>query len=186
MSGNPSVDYTVLTDALNAAPNSAATLDLIVNAPFTEQKVEMALLFLGIISFYLIDEPRQEVYMVGASDTEYYHLAIKHYPFDPKEYRLALSATDNPIVQAILQGEAVHYDDWGNLRRPGASVDTVRLNQATSGIAAMYIYPLTGTRRGALMYNFFQYGDGIGAAQLEFMERYTNLVSGVLSRADTH
>jgi hypothetical protein len=174
------IDYASLASELSHYPTKQAMLQATVDAPFIKLKVEMAMLFLGFISFFLVDEAHKKVYLAGTSDTEHYHLSVKDYPFDPKKFRLDLNDKKNHIVQAIVDKKVVHNNDWGQVSRPEAAVETVRLNQATSGISAVYIYPLTGKKRGALMYNFFQFGDGISKQQLEFMRRYTDMVSAAV------
>lgn len=169
----------VLQTALQEAPDSATYASLVVNEPFRQAALAMAELFLGFICLYVVDG--EDLRLVAASDTEYYHLAVSSYPaFDPANFSLPLSQTDNDIVRAVLTNKPVHTDDWSSVKRPAAAAETVRLNQASSGIAMAYSYPLSGPKPGVLMYNFYQYAEAIGSAQLQFMEQYTELVSASL------
>jgi hypothetical protein len=91
-----------------------------------------------------------------------------------------MEESENDIVKAVSSNKVIHTNDWSRVRRPKASAETVRLNQASSGIAATYSYPLNGEHRGVMMYNFYQYIDSIGDDQMNFMQRYTELVSKYL------
>lgn len=148
----------------------------VVNQPFQRYPLAMAELFLGFMCIYLVDD--QDLRFMGASDTEYYHLAIKDYPpFDPDDFIFPMTDTDNDLVRAITENKPLHSDGWDTIRRKKSQLEVVRLNQASSGIAQAYSYPLQGTRRGALMFNYYQYADAIGDDQLAFMGEYTELVS---------
>jgi hypothetical protein len=172
--------YQDLRQTLMAAKSPRAYAATVVNAPYDLLPLQMAELFLGFICLYLVEG--DEVRFLAASDTEYYQLAIKDYPaFDPNDFRLPLGDTSNDIVRAVVEQKPIHSVDWNNVKRHEAAPETVRLNQATSGIATAYIYPFkTQHQRGALMFNYYQYAEAIGQAQLDFMQHYTDLVSSAL------
>jgi hypothetical protein len=174
---SPAPDDQILRTTLSAVPPGPAFFQAVVNAPYEQLPLKMAELFLGFICFYIAEG--KEARFKAASDTEYYHLSIRDYPsFDPDNFRLPLSDTDNDIVRAIVDQAPVHSLDWSKVKRRDAAVETVRLNQATSGIAAAYVYPFaTESGRGALMFNYFQYPEAIDQSQLDFMQKYTRLVS---------
>jgi hypothetical protein len=175
----PTVDFEHLTAQLAAAP-SKDIYRTIVEAPF-QNKLAMAFLFVGFICAYEVDEAKSEVQLMAASGTAEYELAIEHYKFKPSNFHLSLDTdTDNTIVQAVTSGHPQGTSDWLTLSRKRKSAQAVRFNQANSGIAYTAIYPFQATRRGALMFNFYQYADEISKEQRDFMERYTALVSTFL------
>ena len=138
----------------------------------------MAFLFLGFICLYVVDEAKNEVQLVAASGTEEYARAVERYNFNLTKFHLSLADNpDNTIVKAIVRSKPQDTTDWVTLSRKGSSPETVRFNQANSGIAYTAIYPFSSPRRGAMMYNFYQYPDKIDDAQREFMQKYTALVA---------
>lgn len=176
---SPEIDYQFLTAQLDAA-KPGNIYQIVVSVPF-ENGVDMVLLFLGFICLYIVDEKKNKIQLVAASGTEEYRLAIEYIDFKLEEYVLDFKKNkDNTIVQAITSGKPKHTTDWATLNSGQNSTKSVRLNQANSGIAYTAIYPLQGPTRGALMFNYYQYPDGIGAAQEAFMKRYTKLVSSHL------
>jgi hypothetical protein len=175
----PAFPYADMQQELKAARSSQASHDAIANVPFHHQ-LESALLFLGFITFFLVDEAKQLVRIAAVSDNEYYDMAVSGYNFDPKKFTLSLDDADNSIVKSILSGKPETTIDWDTIKRPQADNEAARLNQASSGIACTVVYPLTGSKRGALMYNYFQYQDGVGEQQQDFMETYTDIVSKLL------
>jgi hypothetical protein len=163
-----------------ATPKSIYSV--IANAPF-KNELEMALLFLGFICVYVVDEKVNRIRLKAASDTAMYHLAVDHFSFDAKSYYLEFDKNkDNSIVRAIVKGKPQRTTDWSTLNRGKTPLEIVRLNQASSGIACSVIYPLESTVRGALMFSYYQYPDQIGTRQEEFMRHYTKLVSKYLAR----
>lgn len=178
-------DLTTAYKALEAAVSSPLSLKnfakAVVDEPFKNAPLVMAELFMGFMCLYVLDENGKDLRLLAASDTEYYELGVKDYPaFDPNNFVLSMDDTDNDIVRTVISGKPDHTDDWSSVQRAGAATETVRLNQASSGIAIVYNYPLTSKKRGVMMYNYFQYADGIGDDQTDFMQRYTEIVSGFL------
>jgi len=132
---------------------------------------------------YIVDEKTNEIHLVAASGTEEYRLSVEHMDFKAEDYTLDFDKNkDNTIVQAIAGGKPKHTTDWTTLNRGQTPAETVRLNQANSGIAYSVIYPLSGPAKGALMYNYYQYQDGIGDTQKAFMKRYAKLIGSYLPR----
>jgi hypothetical protein len=157
-----------------------ALMNLVAQAPFTYDR-EMAFLFLGFISFFVVDEEEELLLPGGVTDNDYYRESIANYKFEFSEYRVPMSATDNSVVQAIISRKPVIVTSWETIRRPTIEEGYARLNQASGGIGCSIVYPLKGKVRGALMYNFFQYPESIGKTQEVFMQRYADIVSKILS-----
>jgi len=174
------VPYALVEQLFDSADDQKTLYKHVVNAPF-EYPVATAFLFLGFISFFLVDEAKSLIRLVGVSDTEYYRLSVADYPFRPSAFTVRLDNPDNAIATAVREDKIVPLHDWGKLRRPRARDEAVRLNQASAGIGYSVLYPLPGSVRGALLYNYFQYQDAIGDDQRNFMEAYTNLVADALT-----
>lgn len=175
-------DLTTAYKSLEAALSSRLTLkefaSVVVNDPFEHAPLVMAEIFLGFMCLYVVSKDGGQLRLLAVSDTEYYRLGVRGYPaFDPDNFSLPMDNVKNDLVKAVVQDRPVHTADWSSVRRAGTAKEAVRLNQASSGIATVYNYPLTGKQRGVMMYNFFQYADGIGEDQTQFMEQYTRLVS---------
>jgi hypothetical protein len=172
--------YKLLEQTLKAEKTSReALLKLVAQAPFTHDR-EMAFLFLGFISFFVVDDSGELILPGGVTDNDYYRESIANYRFKFSEYRVPMSAADNSVVQAIKTGKPVVVTSWETLRRPNIEKGYAGLNQASGGIGCSIVYPLRGKARGALMYHFFQYPESIGEAQEAFMQHYTDIVSKLL------
>jgi hypothetical protein len=169
-----------LERTLKAEKSRSEALNLVAQAPFAYHR-EMGLLFLGFISFFVLDDKGTEILPGGVTDNNYYHASVAHYTFNFSEYRVPMSAKRNSVVQAITSGEPVMVTSWETIRRPKIQKGYASLNQADGGIGCSVIYPLTGKVKGAIMYNFFQYPESIGEPQEAFMHRYTDIVSDTLS-----
>jgi hypothetical protein len=175
-SGVLTIDYELLATQLAAKSNSD-TFKAIVEVPF-DNKLAMGLLFLGFICLYIVDEGKSEIQLMAASGTEEYRLAVERYNFKPSDFHLGFDTDkENTIVRAIASGQPQDTTDWVTLSRKHSSPEVVRLNQANSGIAYTAIYPFSSPKRGALMYNFYQYPDKINGEQRAFMEQYTELAA---------
>jgi hypothetical protein len=173
--------YKELEQALLAAKTDRATLyKAIVEEPFVHDRA-MGLLFLGFISFFVLDDEQQMIVVAAATDNEYYHQSVDNYDFKLSDYKLPLTATDNSVVRAITTGEPVSSDNWDSFRRPQIEEGVARLNQADGGIGYSVVYPVAGKIKGALMFNYYQFPEAIGAAQEGFMQRYSELVSAALA-----
>ncbi len=152
----------------------------IVQVPFDHERA-MALLFLGFISLFVVDEVNQVVVPGAFTENEYYQHSVADYDFDPTTYKLPLTSTENGVVKAITTGQAVSSDNWDSFRRPNIDEGVARLNQAAGGIGYSMVYPVTGKIKGALIFNYYQFPEAIGEAQKMFMDRYSKLVSKVLA-----
>jgi hypothetical protein len=176
----PSFPYEKIRERLEAAVDSKEFGAIVANGPF-QYELETTLLFLGLITFFLVDEQKQCVRLAGVSDTEYYRMSVKDYKFSPAKYEVPLRNTGNSLVQAITSGDPIATTDWGTLSREQSSDDAARLNQASGGIGSSFAYPLPGKARGVLLFAYFQYPDAIGSIQRKFMERYAQLVVDCLA-----
>jgi hypothetical protein len=173
--------YKDIERALQAAKTDQQTLyQAIVEEPFRHDRA-MALLFLGFMTFFVVDEDEQVVLAGAVTDNDYYKQSVANYDFELGDYKIPLTAADNSVVQAITSGNPVSSDNWDTFRRPDVEVGVARLNQADSGIGYTVVYPVTGKVKGALMFNFYQFPEAIGDAQEGFMKRYSELVSEVLA-----
>ncbi len=178
----PIIAYDELERKLRSAKSKPELFRAVANLPF-EYKLETALLFLGLISFFIADKEAGEVKLAAVSDTEYYRAAVENYNFDPKNYRISLDDPANSIAKTIKTSKPQKTNDWANLRRPGVPSKYPRANQANSGIANNAVYPLDIPGGGALLYSYYQYGEDMGKPQEEFMSKYAALVSKALKRA---
>lgn len=173
--------YADLERDLQAADTDLQALyQAIVSAPF-EYERDMALLFLGFISLFVLDEAEQVVVPGAFTQNEYYQHSVADHNFDPTTYKLPLSLTDNVVVKAITTGTPVGSDNWDNFKRPHIEEGVARLNQAAGGIGYSAVYPVSGKVKGALIFNYYQFPEAIGEVQSEFMERYSKLVSKALA-----
>jgi len=174
--------YAGLQDAFaEAGADQDSLSQLIVEAPFAFER-EAGLLFLGFISYFLVDEAGQALQLIGVTDNDYYRQSVQGYPFAVKEYIVPLTATDNSLIQALHEGKPVVSTNWESLRREDAPEGVARLNQASGGIGYSVAYPLTGKTQGALLFNYFGLPENIGEPQDDFMARYAKLVERALAR----
>lgn len=179
---SPEIDYRLLKTLLDAA-TPQNIYQVVVGAPF-KNGIDMAYLFLGFMCLYVVDEKANVIRLVAASGTEEYRLSVEHMDFKLEDYVLDFEKNKkNTIVQAIVSGKPQHTSDWATLNSGKTPVESVRINQANSGIACTVVHPLTEPAKGALMYNYYQYADGIGDKQKSFMKQYTKLASNYLGLA---
>lgn len=172
--------YKEIEQALQAAETDQATLyRAVADEPFRHSRA-MALLFLGFISFFVVDAEQGQVAAAGVTDNDYYRQSVANYDFQLSDYKLPLTDKSNSVVEAITTGKPVSSDNWDTFRRPDVEAGVARLNQADGGIGYSVVYPLQGKTKGALMFNFYQFPESIGAAQEGFMRKYTELVSEAL------
>jgi hypothetical protein len=177
----PAIDFKRLRRQLESSKNQSQFNKRVANEVF-KQKLGTAYLFLGFITFYVVDD-EQTVRLAAVSDTEHYRLAVRGYEFEPSEFRLSLKDDhSNDIVKSIVDNKTIHTTDWGSLRRRGADIKQTRLNQANSGIAYSALYPLKTASGGALLFCYYQYQENIGEEQRLFMSEYSRLVSDVANK----
>jgi hypothetical protein len=179
--GAPTINYDELHRKLKAASSQMQLFQTIANLPF-EYRLEMALLFLGLITLYLADPEEEVVKLAAVSDTEHYRVSVQNYKFDPSSFKVPLADHDNSIVKAIKQAKAQTTTDWATLSRANVHPKYSRDNQASSGIAHNTIYPLDVPGGGAMLFAYYQYQENMGKPQQEFMGKYSALVSTVLKQ----
>lgn len=175
------MDYTKLDAILAKATTRAELQQIIVNAPFG-QKLETAMMFLGIIVLLVVNKETGTIDRVALSNTE---LAQNTTTVSVKEFsdiKIPVGHADNIIAQAIASGEPRETTDWENLFVPELSAEEARLNQASGGIAYSAVYPLTGVCDGAAMiFSYYQYAHEIGEEQHAFMKRYSQMAAAALA-----
>jgi hypothetical protein len=175
------VDYTKLDATLTKATTRSELQQVIVNAPF-EQKLETAMMFLGIIVLLVVNQETGTIDRVALSNTE---LAQNTTTVSVKEFsdiKIPVGHADNIIAQAIATGQPRETTDWENLFVPELSAEEARLNQASGGIAFSAVYPLPGICNGAAMiFSYYQYAHEIGDEQHVFMKRYSQMAADALS-----
>ncbi|HXR50215.1 MAG TPA: hypothetical protein VN778_04280 [Verrucomicrobiae bacterium] len=179
--GAPTINYDELHRKLQSASSQFQLFHKVANLPF-EYKLEMALLFLGLISLYVADPEEGVVKLAAVSDTEHYRISVQNYKFDPASFKVPLTDHDNSIVKAIKQAKAQSTTDWATLSRANVHPKYSRDNQASSGIAHNTVYPLDVPGGGAMLFAYYQYQEDMGQPQEEFMGKYSALVSAVLKR----
>jgi hypothetical protein len=168
-------DYDNLGRVL-AAAKSDDLYQTIVNAPF-KYKVETTFLFLGIVVLLLVNKETGTIDRVALSQTELAKNTtdVSVVPFN--EIKIPADHNDNIIAKAIQTGTPQDTTDWKFLFVPALTPDQARINQASGGIAYSAVYPLDVAEGGALIFSYFQYLQGIGEQQNEFMKTYSQLVT---------
>lgn len=173
--------YDELESALASAKSKPKGLyQAIVQVPFDHDR-DMAFLFLGFLTLFILDPKRKMIVASAATDNDYYDQSIAGYDFKLSDYQLPLSAKENSVVQAITSGQPVTSDNWDTFKRPKVDEGVARLNQANCGIGYAAVYPIQGIVRGALMFNFYQFPEAMCDAQDTFMQRYSALVAEALT-----
>jgi hypothetical protein len=174
--------YRELTTLLDNSYSDKDLYENIVNAPF-KYKVDMAMIFLGIIVLLILDPETQTVDRIALSDTSHANAATYVSVKDFKSIHIPYADKENVIVKTIKTSKPHHTTDWVDLFVPVLNADEARLNQASSGIAISSVYPITGNgKKGALIYSYYQYPENIGKNQQNFMKKYSNIVSSSISR----
>jgi hypothetical protein len=172
----PIFDYSKLEQRLDDARGDKQLFDAIVNTPFQINRPEVAFLFLGIIVLLLVDKKTGSIKRIALSQTE---LAKNTTDVSYKRFEdivIPLDHTDNILAKAIQTGKPQDTTDWKSLFEPALTAEQARLNQASGGIAYSAVRPLKARDGGAMIFSYFQYLHGIGDAQREFMEKYSQLV----------
>jgi hypothetical protein len=171
-------------DRLHGALAAAETKNVyatIVNAPF-EQRVAAAFLFLGIMVYLRVNPRTNTIDRIALSNTELAKRTtdVSVVPFE--EIKIPLGQADNIIAQAIERQHPKDTTDWKFLFDPALTAEQARINQANAGIAYSAVYPLATGDGGALIFSYFQYDQGLGQAQRDFMAAYAAMVDERLSR----
>lgn len=178
---SPIIDYPKLTDALSQPAADPELFKRIVNLPFDLHKVETAFLFLGIVVLLIANKETGMIERMALSDTELAKNTtdVSVVPFD--QIMIPLDHEENIIAKAIRTGEPQDTTDWKFLFEPALKPEQARINQASAGIAYSAVHPLKARDGGALIFSYFQYQQGIGSPQHEFMKNYAGLVAERLS-----
>lgn len=175
-------DYTEIKGKLEAADSGEKLFEAIVNVPF-DDKLQTSLIFLGIVVLLLVNKKTGLIDRVAVTDNE---LAAGTKKMSVKKFediKIPVNDKQNIIARAIETGMTQGTNDWKYLFTPALKPREARLNQAGGAIAYSAVYPLAGVRDGgALIFSYFQYPEKIGPDQVKFMQKYSQLVSEVLSR----
>lgn len=174
-------DYGRLQQRLSQAPPQQL-YRAIVDAPF-DQKVEVALLHLGIVVLLLADAKTGMINRVALSDTELAKgttdISVKRF----EDIKIPLDYPENIIAKAIRTGKPQLTTDWQYLFAPALTPEEARFNQAGGAIACSAVYPLSGVGDGgALIFSYYQYPEKLGSAQRHFMRTYSGMVTAALLR----
>lgn len=175
------IDTAVLLERLDAATTKPELYSAIVNAPF-DLKVEMALLFLGIIVLLLVDEKTGDIHRVSLSETDLAKGTVKMSAKPFEDITIPLSETHNVIAMAVRNQKSYVTTDWQYLFAPALTPTQARLNQAGGGIAYSCVFPLSAGAGGALIYSYFQFSGKVRSSQRKFMQAYTDIVDNRLKR----
>ena len=176
----PQIDYSAIDEALQSAKNDEALFRSIVNTPFLINKVQMNLLFLGIIVLLQVNKKQGTIDRVALSDTELAKNTtdVSVVPFE--EIKIPINDTKNCIAKTIRSGKPQDTTDWMHLFTPVLTPEQARINQASAGIAYSVVYPVKARDGGALIFSYFQYQGGLGDDQQVFMEAYSKIVANTL------
>ncbi len=175
-------DYEVLARLLEEANDTQELRQAIVNTPFYD-KATAAFLFLGIVVLLIVNDKDGVIERVALSNTMHAdgtkQMSVKRF----EDIRIPLEDKDNIIAKAIRSGDPQATTDWAVLFTPELTPEQARMNQAGGGIGYSEVYPLSaGGTRGAMIFSYYQYPEGIVEAQKGFMRRYVAMVENRLSR----
>jgi hypothetical protein len=175
------MDYDKLKKSLTAAKDDLGLFRVIVNAPF-DQKLEAAFMFLGILVLLLVNKETGTIDRIVMSDNEMTDNINKVSVVPFKKITIPFGDKDNIIARALATGIPQDTADWRFIYSPVLNPVQARINQASSGISYSAVYPLEVRDGGALIFSYYLYGGHVGNKQLEFMKKYTKLVTSVLKR----
>ena len=169
------IDLAELEKMLNDTSNREALYRQVVDAPFT-MKVEMALMFLGIVVLLLVDKKSGVINRVALSQTDLAEGTKKMSSIPFEDIKIPVDQPENVIAITIKSGKPHVTTDWKYLFTPALSAEHARLNQAGGGIAYSCVYPLTVNDGGALIFSYFQFEGKFKPEQRQFMRAYTDMV----------
>lgn len=175
------IDLERMQQALQQPTSDSELFSAIVDTPFTTHMVESALMFLGIVVLLLVNEETGKIDRVALSSTELAQRTTEVSVIPFNEIKIDLEDAENIIAAAIRTGEMHDTTDWHFLFTPALKPEEARINQANAGIAYSAVHPFAARHGGALIFSYFQYKDGVGQMQHDFMEQYTQLVNDALS-----
>jgi hypothetical protein len=176
------IDYKKLQDILDNTDSDPELFNAIVNAPM-QDKLQIALLGLGIVVLLLVNKKAGTIDRIKMSDTEpaqgAAEISVKRF----EHIKIPIDYNRNLIAKAISSGKPQKTTDWRFLFEPDLTAEEARLNQAGAGIGFSAIYPLIGARDGgALIFSYFQPPESIGEQHYDFMQEYSTLAANALSR----
>jgi len=167
---------------LEAAKTDSQLFDAIVNAPFHDKRVT-TMLGLGFLSFVLVNRKTRTIDRTSISKTDMAQGAIDITVKPFRDLKVPIGYKGNAVAEAIRSGRYQQTNDWEYLLTPTLKPEEARLNQAGSGTASSYVYPLTNARDGgAIIFQYFITLDKIENTHREFMFRYTKMVSQILGK----
>ncbi|HSX46272.1 MAG TPA: hypothetical protein VLG27_04730 [Candidatus Saccharimonadia bacterium] len=171
----PAVDYEQLQKLLATAKNDKELFQRIVDTPF-EQRLQTAFMFLGIIVLLLVNKKSGTIDRIALSNTDFAKntTLVSVVPFE--KIKIPVETRGNIIALAIKSGEQQDTTDWRFLFNPVLTAQQARINQASAGIAYSAVYPLKARDGGAMIFSYYQYEQGIGRDQMQFMNRYSKMV----------
>jgi len=177
----PVFDYKKLKAQLAGATDDDQLFNIIVNAPF-EDPLPPAFIFLGIVVLLQVNKAEKTIDRVALSETEMARSTtnVSAVPFH--DIKIPVDHYENIIAHAIAAGEPSDTTDWKFLFEPALTAEQSRINQASAGIAYSAVYPLRARDGGAMIFSYFQYQAEIGHRQMEFMQRYTQIVDQTLAK----
>ena len=176
------LDYDNLAAELESASSYKKLLQAIVDTPFHD-KVNAALLGLGIVALLLVNKRTKTVDRITLSNTEQAEGAVRVSVKGFREIKIPIDYGANLTVQAIKEGVPKQTDDWRFLFAPSLTPEEARFNQAGGGIGCSFVYPLIGVRNGgALHFSYFLPLDQIGPKQRQFMKAYSSLAAEKLQK----
>jgi hypothetical protein len=175
-----------LSDLGQRLDSSSSTDDLyqnIVNVPF-DDKLHTTNLGLVFITLVLVNQKNKTIDRIAMTDN-YMAQGARNVTVKPfEDLIVSFGHKGNLVVEAIRSGRYQQTNDWNNLLTPVLQPEEARLNQAASGIASSYIYPLPNLKPGgALIFQFYVSMDKISAEHRDFMFRYAKLVSQAINKA---
>lgn len=171
--------YDEMQNKLNAAADQETLFKAVVNLPF-DYKVPSTLLFLGVIVLLLVNKKDGTINRIAVTDNERADGAKKMSVKRFEDIKIPLNYKDNLIVEVIDANKPRGTADWQYLFNPVLTPEEARLNQAGASIGYSAVYPLGVGDGGALIFSYFEYPEGIGQPQRDFMKKYSDMVTECL------
>lgn len=182
----PNLVFLRLKRRLNSPKTKKELYETIVNVPFRDKSFSTAL-GLGFLSLVLVNEKSQTIDRIAISKTETAQGAIDVTVKPFQDLIIPIDSPNNAVAKAVKTKHVVHTNDWNYLLTPVLKPEEARLNQAAAGIAHSYVYPLTASGvRGAIIYQYYVPKFMIKNRQINFMGKYTNIVSRELEKRENY
>ena len=177
------VYFNKIKKLLHSAKNDTELYRAIVNAPF-HNKLRAVQLDLGIVVLLLVNEQTKMIDRIALSDTELAAGAISVSAKPFHSIKIPLSSKTNIIADAIRSNDFRQTGDWKYLFTPALTAEEARFNQAGAAIGCSVVSPLIDTsKKGALIFSFFQHPENISVAHYNFIAQYSSAVAQALSLA---